>query len=243
MPGQSEEKMAERRRSAGDFAHQARSAANTLFDRVARFDVRTLGWIGLLGLLWTAVSTLGTIEDSMNGIWHIEKPRSLVRQVWLYALVSVVLPLLVAVALSMPAMRGVKTVLDATVGATAYTRWAGDALTALFSSRLFGFVLSYLFSTLAFAFVLGFMPNTRVNRLAALEGGALTALFMGLWFKICAIAQVGISQAGMFYGSFAVFPIVLTWLYVSWRILLFGRILTYAFHRIHTDRSGALGPR
>ncbi len=236
VPGMTEEKILERRHTARDFADQARSVANTLFDRIEKFNVKTLGWIGLIGLLWTVVSTLGTIEDSMNSIWEVDKPRSLPKRISLYILVSLVLPILVAIALSMPIAHGVQSVLDATVGATSYTKWIGDALLAVLNSRVFGFCLSFLFATLAFAFALGFMPNTRVNRIAALEGGCITAVAMCLWLKICAIAQVGIANASALYGSFAFLPIVLAWLYFSWRIFLFGGILTHAFHRYHTAR-------
>lgn len=236
VPGMTEEKIAERRRSARDFADQARAISNVLFDRVEQFNVKTLGWIGLAGLLWMVVSTLGTIEDSMNSIWEVEKPRSIHKRVSLYILISIVLPILVAVAVSMPVVHCVKSVLDATVGATSYTKWIGDALLAVLTSRVFGFCLSFLFSTLAFAFALGFMPNTRVNRLAALEGGCVTAVAMGVWLKICAWLQVGIANASTLYGSFAFLPIVLAWLYFSWRIFLFGGVLTHAFHRHHTAR-------
>lgn len=237
VPGMTEEKLAERRRSARDFADQARSISNTLFDRVEQFHVGTLGWIGLAGLIWTVVSTLSTIESSMNDIWEVEKPRPLWKRALLYVFVATVLPILVAVALSMPVVHVVKSVLDATVGATAYTKWVGDALLAVLTSKLFGFCLSFLFISFAFAFALGFMPNTHVNRIAALEGGVVTAVSMCLWMKVCAIAQVGVANAGALYGSFAFLPIVLAWIYVSWRIFLFGGILTHAFHRVHTARA------
>lgn len=236
MPGMTEEKIAERRRSAHDFAMQARSTFNTLFDRIENFNVKALGWIGLAGLLWTVISTLCTVEDSMNGIWEVEKARSLPKRISLYILISLVLPILVAIALSMPVVHCVQSVLDATVGATAYTKWIGDAFLAVLTSRVFGFCLSFVFATLAFAFALGFMPNTRVNRLAALEGGCVTAVAMCLWFKICTVAQVGIANASALYGSFAFLPIALAWLYFSWRIFLFGGIITHAFHRYHTAR-------
>lgn len=240
IPGVTEEMRAAHRRSAGDFASQARTFSNMLFDRIENFDVKALGWIGLIGLLWTVVSTLSTIEDSMNSIWEVDKPRSIHKRISLYILISLVLPILVAVAVSMPVIHGIQSVLDATVGATAYTKWIGDALLAVLDSRIFSFCLSFLFATLSFAFALGFMPNTRVNRLAALEGGCVTAVAMCMWLKICAVAQVGIANAGAIYGSFAFLPIVLAWLYVSWRIFLFGGILTHAFHRIHTAHNAPL---
>jgi len=240
VPGMTEEKIAERRRSARDFADQARSITNTLFDRVEQFNVGTLGWLGLAGLLFTVVSTLSTIESSMNDIWEVAAPRPWWKRISLYVFVATVLPILVAVAASMPVVHVVKSILDATVGSITYTKWVGDALLAVLTSKTFSFCLSFLFTSFAFAFALGFMPNTRVNRIAALEGGVVTAVSMCLWMKICAVAQIGIANASALYGSFAFLPIVLAWIYVSWRIFLFGGILTHAFHRVHTARAGVV---
>ena len=64
MPGMTEEKIAERRRCARDFADQARTISNTLFDRIDKFSLKTFGWIGFAGLLLTVIFTLSTIEDS-----------------------------------------------------------------------------------------------------------------------------------------------------------------------------------
>ena len=57
----------------------------------------------------------------------------------------------------------------------------------------------------------------------------VTAILFGGWWKICAILQVGIARASMLYGSFAFLPILLTWIYTSWQIVLFGAVLVREF--------------
>ena len=73
------------------------------------------------------------------------------------------------------------------------------------------------------------MPNCRVSFRHALWGGAVTAVLFGGWMKLCAIAQVGITKSSALYGSFAFMPIILTWNYISWQIVLLGANMVYAF--------------
>ena len=54
-----------------------------------------------------------------------------------------------ALALSFPVLRVVKDVLDATLGATSYTKWVGDALVSTLTSRGFGFLMTLAFASTA----------------------------------------------------------------------------------------------
>ena len=227
--------------AAKDFAAQARAVSERVFERIDTFDVSTLGWAGLAMLLWSVVSTFGQIETAMNEIWSAVKPRPVWKRLYLYAFAAVVLPLLAAVASSLPALRALKTALDATVGSTAYTKWAGEALVAALTSRAAGFLVTFTFATLAFTYVISFMPNVKVERRAALAGGAFTALAFGGWMRLCATAQVGLAKSSALYGSLAFLPIILAWIYMSWQIILFGANLSNAIQTFHNGCSGPGG--
>lgn len=223
----------QKRAAAKDFALQARGLANELFDKIEQFNVGTLGLVGLLMLVWTVVSTFGMVEVSLNELWEIPRARPLWKKFFLYVFVAIVLPLLVTLAMSMPILQTAKRVLDATLGATVYTKWVGDALIALLDSSLFSFVFTYFFSSLAFAFVLWFIPNRRVPFRSAFKAGVATALLQGVWLNVCAVAQVGIASSSALYGSFALLPILLAWIYMSWQIVLLGGSMSYAFECVH----------
>ena len=196
-------------------------------------DLKKVGIFGIAILLWTVVSTFGMVEHAFNEVWEVPTPRPLWRKIVLYAFVSLVLPLLVALALSMPILNVVRTVLDATLGATSYTRWVGDALVNLLTSRLFGFFITLVFSALAFAVLLKMMPNRRVSFRSAFRAGVFTALLTGVLMRLCTTAGVGVSKWGAMYGSFAALPIVLAWIYMSWQIVLLGSCMSYAFECVH----------
>ena len=223
----------EKRQNAKGFAVQLRQMSNELLDRVDSFNVGTLGWAGLAMLLWTVISTLGMVEESFNEIWEVEKPRPVWKRAYLYAFVSVVLPILVTVAMSMPVMKVADSVIDATAGQSELMKPVSTFLKGALSSSAFSLLVTLVFSSSAFAFFFAFMPNTQVQRRAAFEGGFVTAVLFGLWMKVCAVAQVGIAKSNALYGSFAFIPIILAWIYMSWQIVLLGANIVYAFQCVH----------
>ena len=91
-------------------------------------------------------------------------------------------------------------------------------------------------ASLAFALMIMFMPNTRVRLVPGLTGGVVTALLFIGWLRLCAWLQVGVARQGRIYGSFAVVPIVLAWVYVSWQIVLFGAEVAFALQNCATYR-------
>ena len=228
-----EEAAEEKRIAQHAVAMQLREFVNQLFDQSDKFDIRAVGWIGFVMLMWTIISSLGQIESTMNAIWNVSRQRHFLNRCWLYLFVVSVVPLLSAVALSLPVLRLVKHALDTTMGATVYTKWASDALVAALDSRLFSFVIATVCVTLLFAFVLSFMPNRHVQFRASLEGGFLTAVLFCGWIRLCTAAQIGIGKSSAFYGSFASPMIVLAWLYMSWQIILLGANMTHAFQCVH----------
>ncbi|MBR0055926.1 MAG: YihY/virulence factor BrkB family protein, partial [Kiritimatiellae bacterium] len=217
-----------RRQTAHDFALQARASLNSLFDRVAAYDLHAMGAAGIVFLVWTLVSMLAMVENSLNEVWEIPRSRPFLRRVAIYSVMALVLPAFALISASLPLLHLLRRFVAAafdTVGATGLLpRLALDIV----NSALFGWSLSLLFATLGFAFFLAFMPNRKVPPRNALRAGLITAFAFGCWLKLCATAQVGISRASAMYGSFAVLPIILTWIYGGWQIVLFGGAITHA---------------
>ena len=219
---ESEEKREAGRAAVEAFAQQARSVANTLFERIDAFDIGTFGWIGFCFLLWTIISSLSMVEESFNQIWSVSASRPVWKRAMAYLLLLTVLPVFATAAMSLPVMGAVRSVILATSDRTAVTKWLGEGLVTLLDSHVIRFVFTFGMSTLVFSFIFWFLPNCRVASRHALWGGFATALLFGGWMKLCAIAQVGIAKSSALYGSFAFIPIVLAWLYMSWQIILLG---------------------
>jgi len=205
------------------FSAQVRELADKLFQQIEQLKFGTLGGIGAVMLIWTVIGMLGKVESSCNQIWGVERPRTLVRKCSDYLFVCLILPFLVTATSTVPVASMVTGIMDKTVGGP-----TSAALHALLANGLFKTSVTLLIGTLTFAFLLGFMPNTRVKLVPALAGGFVTVVLFTGWLELCAKLQIGIGKYSTLYGSFAVLPILLLWVYTSWQILLLGSEIAFA---------------
>ena len=215
----------ERREAAREFAAQARSLSNSLFERVAAFDVGKLGWIGVIFLLWTVISSIAMVELSLNEIWNVRSNRAIWKQCYLYIGVGVAMPILVLLAVSPQVLKIAKDAIISLGGSLWIVKSVSKGLVALIDSAAFRCFMELFFSSLSLAFLYWFLPNTRVAFKSAWKGGAVAAFLLWGWMKLCTVAQIGIAKSSMLYGSFALLPIILAWMYMSWQIMLFGAVL------------------
>ena len=235
---QDEEKARKKKIAAEEFAAQARRFSDQLFGRIAKFDVRKMGWIGFALLLWTVISSLGQVEVCLNEIWDVEKPRPIWKRAYLYVFVATVMPIFAILAMSLPILNVVKDVIVSTMGATWLTKWVSDGLVWFIDFWGFRLLISLGFASLAFGYFFWVLPNCKVRWRHAWYGGLLTAVLFGAVMKLCAIAQVGIAKSSALYGSFALLPIMLAWFYMSWQVSLLGGCMVRAFG---TDREQGTG--
>ena len=226
---QDEEERRKKRIAAEEFAKQARRMSDELFSRIEKFDLKTMGWIGFGLLLWTVISTLGTVETSFNRIWGVPKPRPVWKRAYMYPIIMVAMPVMATVVMSMPILNVIKDVIVATLGATWLTQWVSDGLIWFIECWVFRTAIVLLTSSLTLGFFFWVMPNCKVRFMWSWLGGLITAVLLGGWVKICAVAQVGIAKSSAMYGSFAFLPISLAWLYMTWQIVLLGANMVRAF--------------
>jgi membrane protein len=78
------------------------------------------------------------------------------------------------------------------------------------------------------------MPNTKVRWLPGFTGGTIAALLFIGWLWLCAALQIGVAGYGKIYGSFAVVPILIAWLFVSWEIVFLGAEVAFAVQNCTT---------
>jgi membrane protein len=195
--------------------------------RIAGFidnmNVGVLGALGLALLLYTAISLMQKIEESLNFIWHIPRPRRLAERFSRYLSVLLVGPILVFSALGITAtvmnIDAVRQLLAVDV--------LGEAVQI--ASRL----TPYLLIIAAFTFVYLFIPNTRVRLGPALVGGAVGGVAWQTAGWLFAVFVSSSTRYAAIYSSFAILVLFMIWLYVSWLILLFGA--SVAFYAQHPE--------
>ncbi|MER2519006.1 MAG: YihY/virulence factor BrkB family protein [Candidatus Accumulibacter phosphatis] len=200
---------------------------------IQNMNVGVLGALGLALLLYTAISLMQKIEESLNYIWHIHRHRPLADRFSRYLSVLMVGPILVFAALGITA-----TVMNVeTVRGVLAIEMFGQLVQTI--SRL----MPYLLVIAAFTFIYMFIPNARVRLLPALIGGIAggAAWQTAGWGFATFVA--GSHQYAAIYSSLAILILFMIWLYLSWLILLFGA--SVAFYAQHPEYlyAGAGEPR
>jgi len=183
-----------------------------IFQYVQNTNVKTLGTLGLLILLYSVVKTLGRMEMAFNDIWKVSQQRSFFRKFSDYLSIIILCPFLVLAATGVTASFRSNTMVDTIMG----LQYMGTLIRFLLPLG------SYIVLWVAFTAIYIFLPNTRVRITHALAGGIIAGTMWNLVQMIYITFQVGVSKYNAIYGTFASLPLFLIWLYLSWVILLFG---------------------
>lgn len=189
-------------------------------------NMRTMGVFGLLTLLITAITLLDNIAEAFNAIWGVKATRSMRRKFSDYLSVLIIGPILLFTAVS------VTTFLEgqAVFKWLAETTYVGEFLTFLL--QLIPYMVIWIALTLLYLFI----PNTPVKFGSALVGAVVAGTFWQLaqWWYIH--FQVGVAKYNAIYGTMAVLPIFMVWIYVSWLIVLLGVEIVYAHQNMRSLR-------
>lgn len=202
-----------------------------IFEYVENTSFAALGLIGSIMLLFSVIGSMSKLENSFNKIWGVKKPRNFMRKCSEYLVVLILVPIIFIVLTSL------NTILLSN-GFVQYlqSHFGQVASIMQFLVRIIG----YFFVLFGFGFFYMFMPNTRVKAFPGIIGG-LTAGIM--WFAIqwaYLHLQVGLTKFNSIYGTFAVLPFFLAWLYANWSIVLLGAEISFAVqnHRtIHIEKA------
>lgn len=180
--------------------------------------------IGVILLIWSAIKLMSSIEANMNEIWGIRQGRNLIRKVTDYAAILIICPLLLLTAGSGVVFAAAK--MDAMINSIP----GGAVLSPVI--RMGNGIFPILITWLVFTFIYMSIPNTKVKLKGALIAGLVTAVAYTMLQSFYVFAQFTTSKLNAIYGSFAALPLFLTWLNLSWILILGGAQLTFAIQNV-----------
>ncbi len=207
---------------------QGAAGQQEVMTRIAEFSENLLSntnggaiaGIGLVLLFWSVIKVLANIEEAFNHIWWIQKPRSMGQKFTDYLALMLIAPVFFIAATS------------ATVFLVSQIEAITHKISFLGPVAPLIFPVLQLLPFLVFAglltYIYMFMPNGKINFKSALIGGIMAGAVyqMVQWFYVR--FQIGASNAGAVYGTFAALPLFLAWLQTSWVIVLYGAELSFA---------------
>lgn len=190
-----------------------RQAFDKLLEFVGQTGVTSLGFIGLLALLYAATRLLRNIEGALNEIWGATSARDWLQQLRDYVAIIVVTPLSLMAAVALTALGQVRDVVRA-AGETLGISDFMDRVLSIFTP------LAALFVGLLFLYIV--LPNATVRLRSAAVGALVGSV---LWYLVLIAHvnfQLGVARFNALYSGFAAFPIFLAWQHVSWLVVLVG---------------------
>jgi membrane protein len=198
---------------------QGHALADSIMGFVENVKGSVLGTVGFVVLLFTVFSLIQSVEQALNFVWHVERPRSFARRASEYLVVALVGPVVAVLAMVMLARLEASDVMGRLSGL------GGDQQPHF---------APYLLVIGLFLFVYVYMPNTRVRLGPAFVGALFAGVLWAATGALFARLVVYASQTAIIYAGFAVVLLFLVWLYLSWLILLLGaQISFYVQHPEH----------
>ena len=174
-------------------------------------QAKGLTLLGLLGLLLTTVMTIAVIEGAFNQIFKVHKRRPILKKVAIYSAAMLLGPILL----------GFGTYLSGLLFSAA-EGWT-EALT--FGLSFIAAVVPVLLAIGVYTLVYKILPYSQILWKDALSG----ALFAATTFEIMKFGfGLFLTNTAFYktvYGAFAIFPLALLWIYLTWWITLAGAVL------------------
>jgi membrane protein len=184
---------------------------------------RGLTYVGLIGLVITTIMTLAVIEAAFNQIFKVQQQRPLLKKVVIYSAATILGPVLLGLGIYLSGV-----LFSASEG------WI-EAIS--FGFRLMAAIAPIFLAIAVYTVVYKFLPYSRILWSDAFSG----AFFAALSFEIMKFGYaIFLSHTAFYktvYGAFAIFPLGLLWIYMTWWITLAGAILVANLPNI---RSGVI---
>jgi membrane protein len=197
-------------------------AGAAVADYLSRFteNASNLTVAGIVALAVTAVLLLSTIEETLNRVWHVERPRPMLVRILIFWAILTMGPLLIGGSFTMTsdlvAMAARTEVLSTNTG---------NVVVRLHETWLVGTLISVAFSTIGFTALFVLVPARRVRIRHAVIG----ALFAAISFEILSWGFNSFYTSGSsyetIYGAVAAVPVFLIWIYTSWMVIVLGAVI------------------
>lgn len=201
-------------------------------DAFAKGLVGVVGLVALAGLLLSALGIFVTAERNFNRIWKVRGTRTYLQKLVIFWVVLTTSPF----------------ILTASASVESLLLPAGGALEAIVRSSfllraLYAAVVPVSIGFLGFSVLYVFLPSAKVRFRSAALGGVAAAV---LWLASTKTFYIYVARTSSIYGSLAIVPLFLLWLYLNWAITLLGCEIAYVHQNFaylaDGVRSGSPGP-
>jgi len=185
---------------------------------ISNTRVGSLGVIGLITLFLSIIATLDTVEDAFNQICGIGRGKAVHHKLRDFLIVILSIPLLI----------GFAVIITTSLQHQGFVQWflRLSGIGHLLLLR----IVPYLSIWIALICLYQFIPNAKIRFRHALAGGLIagSAWQLAQWTFI--YFQLGVSRQNAIYGTLALLPVFMMWIYTCWIIVLAGMEMVWYLH-------------
>ena len=177
-----------------------------------KLTTNAVGVIGMIIMIYTALTMLIDVEKSLNRIFDARRARSFGKRLMLYWSVVTLLPIVATGAMIL--------------GKKAQAYILSTKAIGVFIGSM-GFVTPILGGIIMVALVYRLMPNTRTKLRWALFGATIVVpvwFFIKFLFGMYVQKLVGPNNV---YGNLGLLPLFLLWINISWGMFLYGAVIAH----------------
>lgn len=192
-----------------------------LTDFMANIQGGSMGPVSVVILVFSVLSLLGHIEDSVNAVFGITEKRSTILRFVMYWAILTLGPLLLGASLTLTGALQVSSVQSDL-----------SALSGL--ARVFIAIAPIAMTWLGFTALYLVVPNTRVRVKSAFYAALLAGTTWNILKYLYAFYASHAVTVQNIYGSLAAVPLFMLWIWISWLLVLYGAQLTFAYENAKT---------
>jgi membrane protein len=198
------------------FQHFVPAAGEAVQQHLRNFSQKAaqLTGVGFLFLILVALLLMNNIDKAFNTIWRVRRKRSPLAQFTVYWAILSLGPILIAIS----------------VGVTSYLvsiPFFSEAEAVVMVRSWLLSMMPIMISAIAFTLLYALVPIRSVELCHAFAGGAIAALLFEGTKRGFALYITTFPTYEAIYGTLAVIPIFLIWIYLSWLVTLLGAEFTY----------------
>jgi len=178
-----------------------------LIGQAGQIDLRAVGWIGVVVIIYAAISMLVTIEKSFNTIYRAPEGRPWSRRIPLYWFLLTASPLAVSLT----------AILHGRV-----EFWAESLAWGPWFSLTVGFAWSVSVGWLFWFAVYSLVPNTNVHVASSAIGAFVCVILLEIGKRTMGAYMSNAFAVNQLYSSLGLIPLFMFWVYLMWLAVLFG---------------------
>lgn len=195
--------------------------SNISKDAFANSMVGAVGLVALASLVVTALGVLSTAERNFNRLWKVDRSRRFVQRLATFWIVLTASPFMMTASLELrPLIAPPGGWID---------RFMQESLVL---KAIYSFLVPVIVGFAGFTVLYRYLPATRVKLRSAMCAGFVAAVMWELSKQGFYFYTGRASVVTSLYGSLAIVPLFLVWIYLNCLILLWGCNLSYVHQNL-----------